>query len=210
MLNFRPFANVKNVHISSNMVNNFNPRWHRHIPIRMVTSFHSSCQLGSRLTLSTSILHRYLMSRLSLQVFYLWRHVLYTAPPFILWWSNLEILFAPLHRSSPFIGGLHCQAIQTEHGPYIAERTCSIWKKLSQKKINFDFTHFVIFFIHVLAARFKANKGVLSVRRRSVPGICVPWTIRPWTMRWSLKIGMLCHRVASSEGWIFQGTHRYN
>jgi hypothetical protein len=48
--------------------------------------------------------HRYLMNRLSLQVFYLWRHVLSTAPPFILWWSNLEILFAPpspqlsLHR----------------------------------------------------------------------------------------------------------------
>jgi hypothetical protein len=50
-------------------------------------------------------------------------HVLSTAPPFILWWSNLEILFAPLHRSSPFIGGLRCQAIQMEHGPYIAERT---------------------------------------------------------------------------------------
>jgi hypothetical protein len=46
-----------------------------------------------------------------------------TAPPFILRWSNLEILFALLHRSSPFIGGLRCQAIQTEHGPYITERT---------------------------------------------------------------------------------------
>jgi hypothetical protein len=67
--------------------------------------------------------HRYLLSRLRLQVFYLWRHVLSTAPPFILWWWNLEILFVPLHRSSPFIGGLRCQAIQTEHGPYIAERT---------------------------------------------------------------------------------------
>jgi hypothetical protein len=50
-------------------------------------------------------------------------YVLSTAPPFILWWSNLEILFAPLYRSSPFIGGLLCQAIQTEHGPYRAERT---------------------------------------------------------------------------------------
>jgi hypothetical protein len=49
--------------------------------------------------------------------------VLSTAPPFILWWSNLEILIALLHRSSPFIGGLRCQAIQTERGPYIAERT---------------------------------------------------------------------------------------
>jgi hypothetical protein len=67
--------------------------------------------------------HRYLMSRLSLQVFYLLRHVLSTAPKFMLWWSNLEILFAPLHRSSAFIGGLRCQAIQTKHGPYIAERT---------------------------------------------------------------------------------------
>jgi hypothetical protein len=46
-----------------------------------------------------------------------------TAPPFILKWSNLEILFDPLHRSSPFIGGLRCQAIQMEHGPYTAERT---------------------------------------------------------------------------------------
>jgi hypothetical protein len=45
------------------------------------------------------------MSRLNLQVFYLWHHVLSTAPPFILRWSNLEILFGPLHRSSPFIGG---------------------------------------------------------------------------------------------------------
>jgi hypothetical protein len=49
--------------------------------------------------------------------------VLSTAPPFILWWSNLEILIALLHRSSPFIGGLRCQAIQAERGPYIAERT---------------------------------------------------------------------------------------
>jgi hypothetical protein len=67
--------------------------------------------------------HRYLMSRLSLQVFYLWRHVLSPAPPFKLWWSNFEILFAPLHRSSPFIEELRCQAIQMEHGPYITERT---------------------------------------------------------------------------------------
>jgi hypothetical protein len=40
--------------------------------------------------------HRYLMTRLSLKVVYLWRHVSSTAPPFILWWWNLEILFAPL------------------------------------------------------------------------------------------------------------------
>jgi hypothetical protein len=35
--------------------------------------------------------------------------------------QNLEILFVPLHPSSPFIGGLRFQAIQTEHGPYIAK-----------------------------------------------------------------------------------------
>jgi hypothetical protein len=62
------------------------------------------------------------MTWLSLQVVYLWRHVPSTAPPFILSWSNLEKLFGPLHRSSPFIGELRCQAIQMEHGPYIAER----------------------------------------------------------------------------------------
>jgi hypothetical protein len=66
--------------------------------------------------------HRYLMTRLSSQVVYLWRHISSTAPPYILWWSNLEILFCPLHRSSPFIGELRCQAIQMEQS-YIAERT---------------------------------------------------------------------------------------
>jgi hypothetical protein len=44
-------------------------------------------------------------------------------PPLILWWSNLEILVGPLHRSSPFIEELRCQAIQTAHDPYITERT---------------------------------------------------------------------------------------
>jgi hypothetical protein len=70
----------------------------------------------------TISIHRNLMSRLSLQVFYLWRHVLSTAPPFILWWSNLETLIAPLNRSSPFIGGLRYQAIQTEHGRSVYSR----------------------------------------------------------------------------------------
>jgi hypothetical protein len=59
--------------------------------------------------------HRYLIPRLSLKVVYLWRHVSSTAPPFILWWWNLETLFVPLNRSSPFIGELRCQAIQMEH-----------------------------------------------------------------------------------------------
>jgi hypothetical protein len=63
--------------------------------------------------------HRYLMTRLSLPV----TSCIVDSAPLILWWSNLEILSAPLHRSSPFIGGLRCQAIQTEHGLYIAERT---------------------------------------------------------------------------------------
>jgi hypothetical protein len=34
------------------------------------------------------------MTRLSLQVVYLWCHVSSTAPPFILWWWTLEILFS--------------------------------------------------------------------------------------------------------------------
>jgi hypothetical protein len=67
--------------------------------------------------------HRYLMTRLSLQVFYLWRHVWSTAPPLIFWWTNLEILVGPLHRNSPFIGELRCQALQMEHGPHITEKT---------------------------------------------------------------------------------------
>jgi hypothetical protein len=63
------------------------------------------------------------MSRLRLQVFNLWWYVLSTSPLFILWWSILEILFVPLHRSCYFIGGLSCPPIQTEHSLYIAERT---------------------------------------------------------------------------------------
>jgi hypothetical protein len=46
--------------------------------------------------------HRYPMGGLPLLVFYLWRHVLSTAPPFILWWWKFEILFDPLPYSSPF------------------------------------------------------------------------------------------------------------
>jgi hypothetical protein len=102
-----------------------------------------------------SCYHRDLMTRLSLQVVYLWRHVSSTAPPFILWWSNLEILFGPRHCSSPFIGELRCQAIQMEHGQYIAERTqnavyivtclwlphgiklCNYWE-INLKKFNFS------------------------------------------------------------------------
>jgi hypothetical protein len=33
------------------------------------------------------------------------------------------MLFGPLLRSSPFIEEQRCQAIQTEHGPYVAETT---------------------------------------------------------------------------------------
>jgi hypothetical protein len=68
-------------------------------------------------------IHRYLISRLPLQGFYLWRHVLSTAPPFILWWSNLEILFVPLHRSFCFIRRLRWQPIQKEHSRYSRQNT---------------------------------------------------------------------------------------
>jgi hypothetical protein len=71
--------------------------------------------------------HRYLMTRLSLQVFYLWRNVSWTAPPLILWWSNLEILFGPLHRSSPFIEELRCHiAERTQKAGYIVR---CVWLK---------------------------------------------------------------------------------
>jgi hypothetical protein len=66
--------------------------------------------------------HRYLVSRFTLQDFFLCRHELSSAPPFILWWPNLEILHVPHHRSY-FIGGLRCQPIYKEHSLYIAERT---------------------------------------------------------------------------------------
>jgi hypothetical protein len=69
--------------------------------------------------------HRYLITRLSLKVVYLWRHVSSTAPPFILWWWYLETLFAPpqpqlsLHRRA----ALSSDSNGTRS--YIAERTQS-------------------------------------------------------------------------------------
>jgi hypothetical protein len=51
------------------------------------------------------------------------RHVLSTAPPFILWWPNLEIPFVPLHRIFYLTGGLRCQPIEKEHRLYLEERT---------------------------------------------------------------------------------------
>jgi hypothetical protein len=76
-----------------------------------------------RCTLYTCTHWCVVIDRLSLQVVYLWRHVSSTAPPLILWWSNLEILLGPCRRSSPYIGELRCQASQMEQGPYIAEGT---------------------------------------------------------------------------------------
>jgi hypothetical protein len=48
---------------------------------------------GADFTTITGTVHRYLMSRLCLQVFYLWRHVSSTAPPLILVLNKLNKLF---------------------------------------------------------------------------------------------------------------------
>jgi hypothetical protein len=83
------------------------------IPLALYMPFEKTKDVYSE-TKSLKI-HRYLIPRLSLKVVYLWRHVSSAAPPFILWWWNLEILLGLLNRSSPFIGELRCQAIQIEH-----------------------------------------------------------------------------------------------
>jgi hypothetical protein len=70
----------------------------------------------------TGLSHRYLMDRLPIHGFYLWRHILSTAPPFIFWWWKFEILFEPLPRSSPFIGGQCLQPIQMGHSLHIRGR----------------------------------------------------------------------------------------
>jgi hypothetical protein len=59
---------------------------------------------------------------LPLHCFYLWRHVLSTAPPFMLWWGKFEILFDPLTHSSSFIGGQRWQPIQMGHSLHIRGR----------------------------------------------------------------------------------------
>jgi hypothetical protein len=112
--------------------------------LQQLLAFISVCETQYSNACSVSCNQRYLMTRLSLQVVYLWRHVSSTVPPFILWWSNFEIIFGPLHRSSPFIGELRCQAIQMEHGPYIAERTqiayCEMSVPVTEKLIWFPRT----------------------------------------------------------------------
>jgi hypothetical protein len=56
------------------------------------------------------------------------RNVLSTAPPFISWWSNLEILFGPLHSSSPFRGELW----------WFSERFVAITKQLQAAKCSLN------------------------------------------------------------------------
>jgi hypothetical protein len=97
-----------------------------------------------------------------------------TAPQFILWWSNLEILFAPLHRSSPYIGGLRCQAIQTEHGPYIAERTQKavyivrcLWLRLIEGKIMLLLNPFLFIVLHYSVKNAKTRTVYLGLMKTS-------------------------------------------
>jgi hypothetical protein len=68
------------------------------------------------------------------------------------------MLFGPLHRSSSFIGELRCQAIQTEHGPYLEERTqkavyivICLWDRIGKlfskkgnKFLKWGFSHILI------------------------------------------------------------------
>jgi hypothetical protein len=62
--------------------------------------------------------YRYLMSRLSLQsLLPVMLCIVDSAAIYIMVVKFINTI-SPLHRSSPFIGGLRCQAILTEHGPY--------------------------------------------------------------------------------------------
>jgi hypothetical protein len=65
------------------------------------------------------------MSRLSIQVFLPVSSCIVESAAIYIMVVKFRntVLIAPLHLSSPFIGGLRCQAIQTEHGPYITVRT---------------------------------------------------------------------------------------
>jgi hypothetical protein len=81
----------------------YNPE--RHFEEAIIVNNINNILQSWRTHLEFGLFHRYLMGRLPLNDFYLSRHVLSTAPPFILWWRKFEILFEPLPRSSPFIGG---------------------------------------------------------------------------------------------------------
>jgi hypothetical protein len=59
------------------------------------------------------------LSRPPPRPFYLWFHIQKTAPSFILWWPETEILFDPLRHSSPFIGLQRCKPIQMGHSLHI-------------------------------------------------------------------------------------------
>jgi hypothetical protein len=59
------------------------------------------------------------LSRPPPRPFYLWFHIQKTAPSFILWWPETEILFDPLRHSSPFIGLQRFKPIQMGHSLHI-------------------------------------------------------------------------------------------
>jgi hypothetical protein len=65
--------------------------------------------------------HRYLMGRLPLHGFYLWRHVLSTAPPFTLWWWK----FDPPPPQFP----LHRRAAPTTNSNGTQPNVCSFQEK---------------------------------------------------------------------------------
>jgi hypothetical protein len=66
----------------------------------------------------------------------------------------------PLHRSSPFIGGLRCQAIQTEHGPYIAETRknpkSSTYCLMSMRKTHSLYALVLLYRIFIFSIQFNS------------------------------------------------------
>jgi hypothetical protein len=102
----------------------------------------------------------------------------------ILWWSNLEILVGPLHRSSPFIGERRCQAIQTVHGPYITERTQKavyivrcLWIQYSSLQIRICEESLGVFFV---LKPYKLHKGQKVIYMITCPYRNILFSVRPY------------------------------
>jgi hypothetical protein len=139
----------------------------------------------------TSLLYNLcIMTRLSLKVVYLWRHVSSTAPPFILWWWNLEILFAPLNRSSPLIGencavkqfkwntllysredpkrSLYCEVSVTKTEPVFNHRLVTLYYTPHLSLVNEYYTKWESYY-HTVCAVTKRKFQIPKYRILSAP-----------------------------------------
>jgi hypothetical protein len=104
-------------------------------------------------------IYRYLMGRLLFHSFHLWRHLLSTAPPFILWWWKFDLLFDPLPGTSSFLGRQRWQPIQMEHSLQIRGRGRSRYYSHVYDTVPMSWNNKYCIFTYVVKRWYKSTNG---------------------------------------------------